>query len=307
MICSKKVVNKKALKAYSTLEEDFNKVHNYFYDYSKFVYENKDSKSTIICPVHGEFLQNSNNHKRGAKCPKCSKVYKPTTAEWVAAAKEKFNNKYDYTSIVYLSATTPVTIVCPIHGQFTQIPRIHLTSVTGCPECGIVSMGLNHKSSTEDFILKSQKVHNYTYDYSDVIYINAISKVSIKCKTHGKFEQTCSDHLKGAGCPKCAITGFNIEKPAILYYLKVKHKGEYYYKIGVTNNTVERRYTAGDREKIVDYVYEEYYKGSDALYWEEHFKRKYHNSLYTKGDIVLKGAPGNTELFTSDVLNKFKD
>lgn len=41
------------------------KHHGYKYDYSKVNYKNKDSKVIIICPEHGQFEQNANNHMRG--------------------------------------------------------------------------------------------------------------------------------------------------------------------------------------------------------------------------------------------------
>ena len=49
-----------------------NKKHNYKYDYSKFVYINCRTKSIIICPEHGEFLQNPHDHLKGKVCHKCS-------------------------------------------------------------------------------------------------------------------------------------------------------------------------------------------------------------------------------------------
>ena len=48
-----------------------NNIHNNKYDYSKTVFVNMKSKIKIICPSHGEFLQNASSHKRGSGCPKC--------------------------------------------------------------------------------------------------------------------------------------------------------------------------------------------------------------------------------------------
>ena len=42
-------------------KEDFvnraNEIHSHKYDYSKFEYINAITKSIIICPIHGEFMQ----------------------------------------------------------------------------------------------------------------------------------------------------------------------------------------------------------------------------------------------------------
>ena len=50
----------------------FKNLHGDKYDYSKFEYKNCWTKSIIICPIHGEFLQSSNMHLLGHGCPKCA-------------------------------------------------------------------------------------------------------------------------------------------------------------------------------------------------------------------------------------------
>lgn len=47
------------------------KIHGDKYDYSKFIYDNFSTKSTIICKIHGEWEQNLNNHINGKGCPHC--------------------------------------------------------------------------------------------------------------------------------------------------------------------------------------------------------------------------------------------
>lgn len=54
------------------------------------------------------------------------------------------------------------------------------------------------------FIERSRIVHGNVYDYSKSIYRYSKAKLLIICPTHGGFEQTPSDHIKGRGCPACA-------------------------------------------------------------------------------------------------------
>ena len=62
------------------------------------------------------------------------------------------------------------------------------------------------KSTTEEFISKSIKVHGDKYDYSKTIYENNLKEVIIICKEHGEFEQTPANHLQGKDCcPKCGM------------------------------------------------------------------------------------------------------
>lgn len=45
------------------------------YDFSKYVYTNVNTKSIVICPDHGEFLQSMNKLiYRGQGCPECAKL-----------------------------------------------------------------------------------------------------------------------------------------------------------------------------------------------------------------------------------------
>ena len=60
------------------------------------------------------------------------------------------------------------------------------------------------KLTEEDFINKSNIVHNGKYDYSKVNYKGMNEKVLIYCKDCGSyFEQTPKNHIKGHGCPIC--------------------------------------------------------------------------------------------------------
>ncbi|MDC1060996.1 helicase-related protein [Flavobacteriaceae bacterium] len=42
---------------------------------------------------------------------------------------------YDYNEVVYKDGETPVLIICKIHSEFYQTPRIHLSQGSGCPTC----------------------------------------------------------------------------------------------------------------------------------------------------------------------------
>ena len=44
-------------------------------------------------------------------------------------------------------------------------------------------------AKTIDFMTKTQKVHNTTYDYSKAQYEKSSLKVTITCFTHGDFYQ----------------------------------------------------------------------------------------------------------------------
>ena len=152
---------------------------------------------------------------------------------FIKLAIEKHGNTYGYSKVAYNTNNTKVSLLCSKHGEFLQVPASHLSGA-GCPICGGTS-----KHSREDFIAKASKVHNNIYDYSQVEYVNAHSKVRILCRDHGPFEQTPDNHLrggrgKGTKCPICAGKSHNI-----LYILRCKDTG--WYKIGITTNTTKSR------------------------------------------------------------------
>ena len=78
------------------------------YDYSKVEYVNSKTKMTIICPLHGEFLQTPNKHYDGRGCPKCGRdKLKRTMIDKHAISfiercyKKHGINRYDYSETTY--------------------------------------------------------------------------------------------------------------------------------------------------------------------------------------------------------------
>jgi hypothetical protein len=64
---------------------------------------------------------------------------KSNTQEFIAKAKRKFGDRFDYSKVDYVDRGTNVEIICPIHGSFFQTPHTHLIKGTteGCPKCAI--------------------------------------------------------------------------------------------------------------------------------------------------------------------------
>lgn len=64
---------------------------------------------------------------------------------------------------------------------------------------------MSRRHTTEEFIIKAQKIHDSKYNYSYVKYEGSYIKIFIGCKKHGKFQTTPASHLKGTGCPNCGV------------------------------------------------------------------------------------------------------
>ena len=214
--------------------KDARKVHGDKYDYSKVKYVNSTTKVCIICPKHGEFWQEANSHLRGNGCSKCSGCYVPTKEEWISSARKAHGNKYDYTKVEYVNNLTNVCIKCPEHGEFWQMPFVHIKG-HGCKKCSG-----KYSPTTEEWIASAHKVHGDKYDYTKVEYVNCMSNVCIICPEHGEFWQTPHDHLGVHGCPKCAnyATGERCRssKEEFIKKANEKHDNKYdYTKVGYMN------------------------------------------------------------------------
>ena len=124
------------------------KVHNNKYDYSLVNYTNALDKITIICPEHGVFKQSAHSHLCGTGCPKCKQNYKYTKNTFIEKAQAVHGNKYDYSKVEYVNCKTKVKIVCPIHGEFEQLPDAHINKNEGCPKCGEITRARSAASSS---------------------------------------------------------------------------------------------------------------------------------------------------------------
>jgi len=190
--------------------------------------------------IHAYYLfvngTNNSNHngteyyKVGAKEYERVKILRSKIiSETMIKSNEDFLSKaitvhgetYDYSKVVYRGGKKLVTIICKKHGEFKQPAGSH-TLGRGCKECGkdkslnaiigrklpketYKKIGDKQRKTKEDFIVDAHKIHGDMYDYSNVVYINAKTKVTIVCKQHGEFLQCPNKHLSGRGCHQCGI------------------------------------------------------------------------------------------------------
>lgn len=103
-------------------------------------------------------------------------------------------------------------------------------------------------------------------------------------------------------CPSCRekCTGFNPDKPGTFYYLRVETNNKPLYKIGITNRTVEKRFTLSDMDKITVLRTLTFEEGRSASDLEKYYLNLFRDHQY-KGEPIL--SSGNTELFTHDILH----
>ena len=197
-------------------------VHGDKYDYSQVDYEQYDKRVCIVCPKHGPFFQTPHIHLGGHGCPKCANLYSPSTEEFVSSSKALFGNKYDYSKTVYHGNKKKVCIICPEHGEFWVTPNNHLTHKVGCSRCtGYYDLTL------EEFLEEANKRFDNKYDYSRVVWKGFQKRIEIVCPEHGSFHQTPMSHLKTLGCPKCS--GRYMDQEYFIQKSTAIHGGKYDY------------------------------------------------------------------------------
>jgi tRNA(Ser,Leu) C12 N-acetylase TAN1 len=204
--CGKASIAKAKRHSTSEFIDRARAAHGNQYDYSQVKYVNNRTKVTIICPDHGRFEQVPSAHlfhRQG--CPACGGTGKLSTKTFIEKAKAVHGDRYDYSHVEYVNIKAPITIICPDHGDFIQVPTDHIHQKAGCPDCGRLRTGAAQRRTTRDFIRTAKSVHGDRYDYSHVEYVNNKTPVTINCPDHGNFEQVPTDHLSGKACPDCGV------------------------------------------------------------------------------------------------------
>lgn len=157
--CVKCIRESNGIKSRSSVESFLSKaraIHGDKYDYSNIEYKGSKSYLNIICPDHGQFVQRVDHHLTTSGCPRCGDVLKrdcfsSTRDEFIGKSVDIHGNKYDYSLVDYFNSQTKVTIVCPVHGEFRQVPNSHLSG-NGCSSCG--KYGYQPQNSGSFYILR---------------------------------------------------------------------------------------------------------------------------------------------------------
>lgn len=287
-----------------------NFIHSSKYDYSKTNYIKTNLKIKILCSVHGEFQQIPNSHLMGTGCPKCAielvknKKYLNTNL-FIQKAAKIHNDLYDYSLVNYKTTHTKISIICNKHGEFKQTPNAHLCG-KGCLKCSTIT-----PYTTEKFIEIANKRHNNFYNYLKSIYKGSFKNIKIICPVHGIFVQKAGAHLRGQGCPKCVnkigyskskwIYYCNNKKTAIpiVYIIRCFNKNENFIKIGITANSISKRF----HSTTLPYLYEviKEIKGTASFVWdtEKKLHKNFKNFIYTP----KLHFDGETECFNISILD----
>lgn len=144
--CKKCSYEKDTINKSFTLEEFLQRAvlrHHNFYNYSLTTYKNSRTKIKIICPKHGLFAQRADLHLQGKGCKQCGLIKRHITLNnifdtttFLQKSNSVHNYLFDYSKTAYICSNQPVSIICSKHGEFLQLPHLHLKG-RGCPNCQV--------------------------------------------------------------------------------------------------------------------------------------------------------------------------
>ena len=180
-------------------------VHGDKYDYSKVQYVDSATKVCIICPEHGEFLQNPNSHIRGIGCSKC--------ATEINAAKLRF-----WTEEKCRKEASHHTEMKDFRTKSTDaynaaLKRHWLQNYTWLTyKIDMSTPKKKRQTYTQREILERlQTLFGERYSYEQVVYKNMKTPITLICHEkdangveHGAFSMRPDNIFSShQGCPKC--------------------------------------------------------------------------------------------------------
>ena len=331
MECSKKIKNIKNMlfnKKCKTIDElvtaqitlgKENHSNKYNYSLVKFIY-NVWPIVSIICPIHGIFIQDiyrHNNNKNG--CKKCSVI---TTSKKLILTKEDiltrcskiFSNYYNYDNLIVPKNTNyKIVITCPVHGKFEQKLDSHLKGY-GCYKCS----HCYHMTDIE-FSDKINKQHDNNIDLSIAKFINMSNLITVKCKLHNKiFSITTLYLLNGSSkCPKCKIHGASKLSNNIIEYLTNYYKIyiQYYNNQGeykIPNTKFKADGFIRETNTIIE-IHGSYYHGDLRMYSPNYYNtrvcmtmQELYNKTLKRSNIIREKGYNLIEFWEYDWLRYIK-
>ena len=130
----------KPKKTHSTFVKQSRDIHGDKYEYLE-EYKGVFEKITIVCKIHGPFVQTPNHHIHGKNgCPQCSRLKQgpvvKSNTQFLEECRDVHGDKYEYPE-EYKGCSIKISIKCPEHGLFKKTPPSHIYHKNGCPKCSM--------------------------------------------------------------------------------------------------------------------------------------------------------------------------
>lgn len=259
-----------------------------------FLKENYATKGAKYCADCLECSISSVHSKANREGIKSRKNQKKTHEEYQKELRTR--NIQFFPLEKYIDSHTPILHQC-MKGHQTSLRPYSVLTGRGCRKCDVANRTKTHETYLEEV----GKLSSNTIEVLDE-YVNSITPIRHKCSYGHIWKARPNGVLSSKhGCPECSTKGFNYNKPAILYYIKVTSFNLTYYKVGITNNTVKERFKREPETTDIVIIKEvQFARGLDAREEEQRILTQYSEHRQKVPELLISG--GNTELFEFDIL-----
>lgn len=224
------------------------------FDYSTINYTSMNSNITLRCQRGHIFTTNPTLHLREKSrggCRKCQAINEReknsyTQEKWIELATIKHSSKYNYSKVSYINNKSKVCILCPTHGEYSQVAGQHLRG-SGCHICWRECIASQHHLSEDELNNRLEicaSVHKNKYTYGGFFRQNTVLFINVICPLHGSIPQRLNRHIVGYGCYKCSsqhslqqIDWLNYRAVSDGFIQHARNTGE--YRVDKTNMTVD--------------------------------------------------------------------
>ena len=189
--CKKNNLKVRNLKSVEVFKKELFEKFNDKFKFNEGDFKGYSSKCKFVCEQHGSFYitpYNLLNSSYG--CGFCARELQNTNVsnntEFIEKSNIVHENVYDYSLVDYVNNRQKVTIICPKHGKFQQVPMNHLTG-SGCQKC---SNNLTSKAEIEVYEFLKEHVE---CDNSNRVILNGkeldiyIPKLNIAVEFNGLY------------------------------------------------------------------------------------------------------------------------
>lgn len=126
-----------------------------------------------------------------------------TTESFKERLKEVYGDRFCLDKVVYGGAYENITLVCPIHGDFTVRACSAARGDAVCRKCSSIQRSLKSRIPFEEVIDRIHELHPTLVIDPSQEYLGTHSKINVVCPKHGEFLMTPNSLLSGQRCPKC--------------------------------------------------------------------------------------------------------
>ena len=224
-------------------------------------------------------------------CPNCAGNIQLTNDTYDAKLLSKWDIEYVRIGNIMGNNKTKIEHLHTKCGRsFESRPNDVLTR-HGCPYCA---------KNTLEGVDFDNRLKVIAPEYERVgYYINTTTPILFKHLICGHIWKIIPEYItRGVGCPNCVRFGFKSDKPAILYFLKVQKNSRVVYKVGITNNAVQSRYSVEERRYFEVLWQKQFDRGFEARKDEQLILNKYLDYRVHNFEALKSG---NTELLSIEI------